>query len=42
MKQPIFHGAATALVTPMHEDGSINLRVLADLVEEQIQNQVEP
>nr|WP_297279021.1 4-hydroxy-tetrahydrodipicolinate synthase [uncultured Butyricicoccus sp.] len=41
MKQPIFHGAATALVTPMHEDGSINLRVLADLVEEQIQNEVD-
>lgn len=41
MKQPIFQGAATALVTPMHEDGSINLRVLADLVEEQIQHQID-
>ena len=36
MKKIIFEGAATALVTPMNEDGSVNFKALEDLVEEQI------
>lgn len=36
MKQPIFKGAATALITPMHEDGSVNFERLTTLVDEQI------
>lgn len=36
MKQTIFKGAATALVTPMNEDGSVNFKRLETLVEEQI------
>ena len=36
MKQTIFKGAATALVTPMNEDGSVNYERLESLVDEQI------
>ncbi len=36
MKQPIFKGAATALVTPMNQDGSVNFKRLESLVDEQI------
>ena len=36
MKKIIFEGAATALVTPMNNDGSVNYKALEDLVEEQI------
>ncbi len=36
MKQPIFKGAATALVTPMNKDGSVNYKRLETLVDEQI------
>ncbi len=36
MKQTIFKGAATALVTPMNEDGSVNFKRLETLVDEQI------
>lgn len=36
MKKLIFEGAATALVTPMNQDGSVNYSALEDLVEEQI------
>ncbi len=36
MKQTIFKGAATALVTPMNEDGSVNFKRLESLVNEQI------
>ena len=36
MKQTIFKGAATALVTPMNEDGSVNYKRLETLVDEQI------
>lgn len=32
----IFEGAGVALVTPMHEDGSVNFKKLEELVEEQI------
>lgn len=36
MKQKVFTGAATALVTPMNNDGSVNYGRLKTLVEEQI------
>ncbi len=36
MKKRIFKGAATALVTPMKEDGSVNFERLETLVDEQI------
>ena len=35
MKQKIFEGAATALVTPMNSDGSVNYERLSSLVDEQ-------
>ena len=36
MKKRIFTGAATALVTPMNADGSVNFGRLKTLVDEQI------
>lgn len=36
MKKQIFKGAATALVTPMNQDGSVNFERIESLVEEQI------
>ncbi len=36
MKKQIFKGAATALVTPMNSDGSVNYNRLESLVDEQI------
>ncbi|MBQ3052414.1 MAG: 4-hydroxy-tetrahydrodipicolinate synthase [Clostridia bacterium] len=36
MKNRIFTGAATALITPMNEDGSVNFERLSTLVDEQI------
>lgn len=36
MKKKIFRGAATALVTPMHQDGSVNFERLSTLIDEQI------
>ena len=36
MKKRIFTGAATALITPMNDDGSVNFGRLKTLVEEQI------
>jgi len=37
MKNTIFEGVATALVTPMNEDGSINYDSLKTLIDEQIE-----
>lgn len=37
MKNKIFEGAATALITPMNEDGSVNYERLCSLVDEQIE-----
>ncbi len=37
MKKTIFEGVATALVTPMYEDGSINFDRLRTLIDEQIE-----
>lgn len=36
MKQSVFKGVATALVTPMNQDGSVNFKRLESLVDEQI------
>ncbi len=41
MKKPIFQGAATALITPMHSDGTINYEKLKELTENQIQNGID-
>lgn len=40
MAQPIFRGVATALITPMHDDGSVNVERLRSLVNEQIEKGV--
>lgn len=36
MKKKIFKGAATALITPMNQDGSVNFKRIETLVDEQI------
>lgn len=36
MKNPVFTGAAVAIVTPMYEDGSINFDELGRIIEDQI------
>lgn len=41
MKELLFKGAATALVTPMNSDGTVNYQVLEDLIEEQIINNID-
>ena len=41
MKKRIFTGAATALITPMHEDGSVNFERLSSLVDEQIKGGID-
>lgn len=41
MKKIIFSGAATAIVTPMNEDGSICYDSLENLLEYQIENQID-
>lgn len=41
MKKRIFTGAATALVTPMKDDGSVNYEVLENLVNWQIENSID-
>lgn len=33
----LFKGAGVALITPMHEDGSVNFEALKEIIEEQIQ-----
>jgi 4-hydroxy-tetrahydrodipicolinate synthase len=38
MKKTLFTGCATAIVTPMNPDASINYLVFAQLIEEQIEN----
>lgn len=37
----IFTGAGVALITPMHEDGSVNYEKLAEVIEFQIDNQTD-
>lgn len=41
MKKQIFKGAATALVTPMNKDGSVNFNRLTSLVDEQINSGID-
>lgn len=41
MKQAVFSGAATALITPMHPDGSVNLEEMKRLVEWQIEQGID-
>ena len=41
MKKRIFTGAATALVTPMNSDGSVNYKRLESLVDEQIKGGID-
>lgn len=41
MKERIFTGAATALVTPMNEDMSVNYEALKTLVNSQIENKID-
>lgn len=41
MKKRIFTGAATALVTPMNADGSVNFGRLKTLVNDQIENSID-
>ena len=41
MKKRIFTGAATALITPMNEDGSVSFRRLSSLVDEQIKGGID-
>lgn len=41
MKKEIFEGAATALITPMNSDGSVNFKRLETLVDEQIVNGID-
>ncbi len=41
MKKCIFEGCATAIVTPMHSDGSVNEQGFKDLVEQQIKGGID-
>lgn len=41
MKKRVFTGAATALITPMNEDGSVNFSRLSFLVDEQIKGGID-
>lgn len=36
MKKPVFTGAGVAVITPMHENGTINFDVLGQILEDQI------
>lgn len=38
MKNPIFTGAAVAIITPMNEDGSVNYEEFAKFIDFQIEN----
>ena len=41
MKKRVFTGAATALLTPMNKDGSVNLERLSSLVDEQVKGGID-
>ena len=36
MKQPVFTGAAVAIITPMHADGTVNFEELGRIIDDQI------
>lgn len=41
MKKVIFEGAATALITPMNADGSVNFKKFSELIDEQIASEID-
>ena len=41
MKTPLFVGAATALITPMQKDGSVDYQALEALIENQLVNGIQ-
>ena len=41
MKKQIFKGVATALITPMNKDGSVNFKKLEELVNWQINDGID-
>lgn len=41
MKKPVFTGAAVAIITPMHADGSVNYEELGRIIENQIAHQTD-
>ena len=41
MKKPLFVGAATALITPMQKDGSVDYQALEALIENQLANGIQ-
>lgn len=41
MKKTVFKGSGVALVTPMHNDGSVNFTVLEEILEFQIKNKTD-
>lgn len=41
MKKTVFKGSGVALVTPMHNDGSVNFEVLEEILEFQIKNKID-
>ena len=41
MKKPIFTGSAVAIVTPFSADGSVNYRMLKELIDFQIENKTD-
>ena len=38
MKKPVFTGAAVAIITPMHADGSIDYEEMGHIIDDQIEN----
>ena len=41
MKKRIFTGAATAIITPMNADGSINYEKFGEIIEDQVKNEID-
>lgn len=41
MKKPVFTGAAVAIITPMHADGSINYEEMGRIIDDQIENGID-
>lgn len=41
MKKIVFKGSGAALITPMHEDGSVNFEVLEEIIDFQIKNKTD-
>ena len=41
MSNPVFEGAAVAIVTPFFEDGGINFEELGKMIEFQIENKID-